>query len=142
MTTSTQALPQPVTSRLMRGISATALGPLVKAGIQLASVPLLLHSWGPSKYGDWLLLSAVPTYLTFSDLGFGASSGSDMTLRVAVGDRDGALATFQSSWSLLSVMSLILITLAASTVWLLPWQQMLHLAGVTSPQAAWIILVL
>jgi O-antigen/teichoic acid export membrane protein len=112
------------------------------AAIQLVSVPLLLHAWGAAKYGDWLLLSAIPSYLTFSGLGFGDSSGSDMTMRIASGDREGALATFQSSWALMSAMSVVVLTVAAATVWWLPWQQMLHLAGVSSRQAAWIVLVL
>ena len=88
-------------SRLIRGIGASALGPIVTSAIQLGSVPLLLHAWGVAKYGDWLLLSAIPSYLTFSGLGFGDSSGSEMTMSVAGRDRAGALATFQSSWVLL-----------------------------------------
>jgi hypothetical protein len=114
----------------MRGIGAAALGPIVTVAIQLGSVPLLLHAWGASKYGDWLLLSAIPSYLTFSGLGFGDSSGSDMTMRVAGGDWEGALATFQSSWVLLSAMSMAVLATAAIGVWWLPWQQILHLAGV------------
>jgi O-antigen/teichoic acid export membrane protein len=134
--------PRPLVSRLIRGLSAAALGPIVTTVIQLGSVPLLLHAWGPAKYGDWLLLSAVPSYLTFSGLGFGDSSGSDMTMRVAGGDREGALGTFQSSWALLSGVSLAVLALAALVVWWLPWQQILHLAGIESRQAAWIVLAL
>jgi O-antigen/teichoic acid export membrane protein len=126
----------------MRGMMAAALGPIVTTLIQLGSVPLLLHAWGALKYGDWLLLSAIPSYLSFSGLGFGDSSGSDMTMRVAGGDRDGALATFQSSWVLLSGMSLAVLATAGSIVWWLPWQQMLHLSGITNGHAAWIVLVL
>ena len=69
--------------RLMRGFGATALNPIATAIIQLGSVPILLHAWGATKYGDWLLLSAIPSYLTLSDLGLGAASGSDMSMRVA-----------------------------------------------------------
>jgi O-antigen/teichoic acid export membrane protein len=63
-------------------------------------------------------------------------------MRVAGGDREGALATFQSSWVLLSGMSLAVFAGAATIVWRVPWHQMLHLAGITSPQAAWILLLL
>src|ERR1700720_275311 len=91
-----------VAQRLMRGLGATALGPVVTAIIQLGSIPVLLHVWGAPKYGDWLLLSAIPSYLTLSDLGFGNASGSDMPMRVAANDREGALETFQSSWVLVT----------------------------------------
>ena len=64
-----QSVPDSIVRRSIRGIGATALGPVVTSIIQLGSVPLLLHAWGAAKYGDWLLLSAVPSYLTFSGLG-------------------------------------------------------------------------
>src|SRR6266853_4248178 len=108
-------------SRLLRGFSATALGPVVTAIVQVVSVPLLLHVWGAAKYGDWLLLSAIPSYLTLSDLGFGNASGSDMAMRVAANDRRGALETFQSSWVLVTLSSLVALLLALMSVWWITW---------------------
>lgn len=131
-----------VTQRLMRGLGATALGPVVTAIIQLGSIPVLLHAWGAAKYGDWLLLSAIPSYLTLSDLGFGSASGSDMTMRVAVNDRESALRTFQSSWVLVTAVSFIAFAIACVCVWRIPWQHWLKLSSVSSFQAAQIIIVL
>ena len=131
-----------VRGRLIRGFAATALGPVVTAIIQLGTVPLLLHAWGAAKYGDWLLLSAVPSCLGLSDLGFGTASGSDMTMRVAAGDREGALRTFQSSWVLLTSVSIAMLLLASATAWWIPWQLWLKLASVSSMQAASIMIIL
>ncbi len=128
--------------RLGCGLGSTALGPVVTAIIQLGTVPLLLHAWGAAKYGDWLMLSAVPSYLTFANLGFGDASGSDMTGRVARGDRKGALETFQSSWALLLVVSAVVLLAASALVWWIPWRQWMHLASLSNRQAAGIILVL
>jgi O-antigen/teichoic acid export membrane protein len=131
-----------VTQRLLRGFGANALGPVVTAIIQLGSVPIFLHAWGAAKYGDWLLLSAIPTYLSLSDLGFGNASGSDMCIRVAANDREGALRTFQSSWVLVTFASLIALVVASATVWWIPWQAWLRLSNLQSHQAATIIIVL
>jgi O-antigen/teichoic acid export membrane protein len=128
--------------RLIRGLSATALAPLATAIVQLGSVPILLHTWGAAKYGDWLLLSAIPSYLVLSDLGFGNASGSDMPMRVAANDREGALRTFQSSWLLVTSVSFFALLLAFATVWWIPWQRWLRLSSVSSLQAASIIIVL
>jgi len=137
-----QAPPRSVASRLLRGVSATAVGPLVTAIIQLGPIPLLLHSWGAAKYGDWLLLSAVPSYLTVTNLGFGDASGSDMTLRVAAGDREGALETFQSSWALLTIISVAILIIASIAVWWIPWHEWMNLASLSDHKAAAVILVL
>ena len=128
--------------RLLRGLGATALGPVVTAIIQLASVPCLLHFWGPPKYGDWLVLFAIPSYLTLSDLGFGDASGSDMTMRVAAGNRQGAIETFQSSWALLSLVSLVLALLAAAVVWHVRWHHWLKLTTLSDHYASAVVLVL
>lgn len=135
-----QAAPLMV-GRLMRALGATSLQPLVTAAIQLGPVPVLLHAWGPAKYGTWLILSAIPSYFALSNLGFGDASGSDMTVRVAAGDKRGALETYQSSWVLLSVVSLILAMLAAVAVWIVPWSHWVKLAGVSSVKASSVILV-
>ena len=110
--------------------------------IQLGSVPLLLHAWGAARYGDWLLLSAIPIYLSLSDLGFGDASGSDMAMRVAANDRAGALRTFQSSWVLVTAVSFSILLMASLAVLSVPWQAWLKLSSVSSSQAAEIILVL
>jgi O-antigen/teichoic acid export membrane protein len=131
-----------VRDRLIHNLGATALGPLVTVLVQVGSVPLLLHAWGAARYGDWLLLSAIPSYLTLSDLGFGDASGSDMSMRVAAHDRDGALRTFQSSWVLVTAVSLAALLFASLSVWWVPWQRWLRLSSVSSPQAAAILMVL
>jgi O-antigen/teichoic acid export membrane protein len=103
---------------------------------------VLLHSWGAERYGEWLLMFAIPGYLTLSDAGFGDASGSDMTARVAAGDRKGALETFQSSWAVLTVSSVALGLLALSTVWFVPWAHWLRLSTVSTNQAARVMLIL
>lgn len=126
----------------MRGLGATSLDPLITAAIQLGPVPILLHAWGAAKYGDWLIVSAVPSYLTFCNLGLGDASGSDMTVRVGAGDRQGALETFQSSLLLVAtVASLVLMGLGA-VVWRIPWHAWLHFSSLTDRQAAEVILSL
>lgn len=131
-----------VKGRLIRGFGAAALGPIITAAIQLGPVPFLLHSWGAAKYGDWLIVSAIPGYLSLSDLGFGNASGSDMTVRVAAGDRAGALKTFQSSWALLLCLSLVVFLLVSSLVWWFPWKSWLHLSSLSNMEAATILFVL
>jgi hypothetical protein len=68
-----------VTRRILHGLGANAYGQLVVIIIQLAGVPILLHAWGTQLYGEWLILAAIPTYLSMADLGFSQSAGNDMT---------------------------------------------------------------
>lgn len=99
-------------SRLASTFGAQIYNQAVTIGIQLALVPVLLHYWGAERYGVWLLLSAIPTYLTFADFGFTMAAKNVMTIKVAGGDRSGALVTYQSIFMLLNaVVTGILIVL-------------------------------
>src|SRR5258708_27836753 len=128
--------------RLLRGLGATALSPILTVFVQWVTIPVLLHVWGATKYGEWLLLSAIPSYLSFSDLGFGDASGSDMSVRVAQNDRKGALETFQSSWILVTCVSFVALLLASLAIWWMPWRGWLRLSSLPSLEAAKVILVL
>jgi O-antigen/teichoic acid export membrane protein len=97
-----------VRNRLIAGFGAAALGPFITALVQVVSVPVFLHSWGPALYGQWLVLSAIPAYLSMTDMGFGSVGGNDMAMRVASSDKDGALGTFQSTWLLVTGISVLI----------------------------------
>lgn len=130
-----------VRERFLQGLGATALGPIVTILVQLISVPVFLHSWGTKLYGEWLILSAIPTYIAFSDIGFSSVSANDMTIRVAMGDLKGALKTFQSTWALVSSTSILVGVIFLSGIYLLPVTRWLNLTT-TSPSDARMILIL
>lgn len=126
--TTTPAPPSRVRGRLIRGFGASALGPVVTTVIQIISVPVFLHYWGASLYGEWLIVSAIPSYLALTDFGFGSVAANDMTMQVGKQDRDGALQTFQSAWLLTTSISLVFVSLAAFVAGLLPLARWLHLS--------------
>jgi O-antigen/teichoic acid export membrane protein len=111
-----RALDRAAAFRLGRTLSAQAYGQIVTIAVQLALVPLLLHAWGTQVYGSWLLLSAIPFYLTFSDFGFTFVAKNEMVMAVAAGRRDAALRTFQSIFALLCVAVPLLMLAGAAAV--------------------------
>lgn len=96
--------------------SAQIYNQVINLGVQIALVPIFLHAWGAERYGVWLLLSAIPTYLTFSDFGFTLSAKNEMTIKAAKGDSGGAVVTYQSVFMLLNIVAGGVICLAALTL--------------------------
>lgn len=95
-----------IRGRLLKGIGAQGFSQAVQILIRLAEVPLLLTFWGTQLYGEWLMLSAIPIYLSIADGGFAGAACREMTMRSGSGDRKGTLSVFQTSWLLLIVISL------------------------------------
>lgn len=122
--------------RLFKSIGANAYGQLISVGIQLISVPVFLHYWGIELYGEWLILSAIPAYLSLSDIGFASVAGNDMTMRMAKGDQHGALEVYQSIWILISATSMMVGCIAGLLVWSVPLTQFISLPHVQADQAS------
>lgn len=131
-----------VARRLVLGVAATATGPIGAVLIQVASVPIFLHFWGPALYGEWLLISAIPAYLSMSDFGFGNVTANEMTMRVAAGDRRSALETFQSVWLLVLSISSALCVLIVAAVTLLPVARWFHFHQIAENQVGQVLIVL
>ncbi len=128
--------------RLFHAIGATSLGPIVTAIIQLVSVPVSLHFWGPKLYGEWLVLSAIPVYLGLTDFGFGPVAANDMTMLVARGEKSAALEVFQSTWVLTTAVSISFGLCVALGLWALPIEKWLKVALLSRGQVCAILCVL
>lgn len=81
---------QTARNRLIKGFAAQRFAQAVSLIIQVGSIPLLLHFWGSFLYGEWIILSTVPSYFALSDLGSADTASTEMTMRIARGDRVGS----------------------------------------------------
>ncbi len=129
-------------SRFLRSLAAQVYSQVSGILIQLALVPVLIHAWGTTLYGTWLLLSAVPFYLTFSDFGFTFIAKNEMVMAVAAGNRAAALRTFQSIGVMLALALPVLFVAMAGPAALLDLSSLLSLHGYPNPQARLVFAVL
>ncbi len=134
--------PTSLRSRLTKGIGAQAFSQTVNIFIQVASLPLFVHFWGVGLYGEWLVLSAVPAYLTIADLGFGTVSANEMTMEVGRHNRPGALVAFQSTLAVTSVLITAATGLLALGAVLLPIERYFNLSHVDHSTAALVVALL
>ena len=133
---------QAVYKRLVKGFAAQGFAQAINLIIQIGSVPLFIHFWGKLLYGEWLLISTVPSYFALSDLGFANAAGTEMTMRVARGDREGALKVFQSAWLLVTGVTLIVTLTMLGLVHWLPLERWLHLSTLAHGEVVTVVAIL
>lgn len=92
----------------------------VTIATQLVVLPVMLYFWGADRYGAWLIISALPTYMTMANLGFAQISANDMTMRIAKGDKEGAIIVNQTAWMFNIVICLSLLVLLTLFVYFFP----------------------
>lgn len=129
-----------VVSRIGSALAANAFGQAVTVGSQLLLTPLFFKFWGAAKYGEWLILSSIPAYLTMADLGIGSAAGNEMTMRAAAGDRVGAQQTFLGAlWVSFAAAALVCLAGAGAAALSYGWR-MPDTPTISREQAAWVLL--
>lgn len=131
-----------VLRRLLKSLGANFYGQGITVVVQLLGVPILLHAWGVQLYGEWLILVAIPIYLSMTDLGFSQSAGNDMTQKVARGERTQALAVFQTLLALIVSTSFLMLLIASVLVYVLPFEQWLSFSMINTMEARWVIWIM
>ncbi len=125
--------------RLLFGFLSSWVSKLGGSVVQLVQVPVFLHFWSVPLYGEWIIINSIPTYLGFSDLGFGSVAGNEMTMLVARDDRDGALRVFQSCWWLITILCSAAILALSLGLYYLPVAQYLKIVSISESDTKWVV---
>ena len=128
--------------RLFLGFLSNWISKLANTIVQLVQVPVFLHFWSLPLYGEWLILSSIPSTLSFANIGFGSVAGNEMAMAEAAGNREAALRSFQSSWWFISALCGAIILVGTVPLFLFPVARHLHLHQVADADAKWIIFLL
>lgn len=128
--------------RLLLGFIANWVSKLSNSIIQLVQVPVFLHYWGVNLYGEWMIVNSIPSYLAFSNIGFGSVAGNEMTMLNSANDREGALRVFQSCWWLISAICCGTGLLLAIGLYFIPVAEGLKLHTIGPVDAKWVLLYL
>jgi O-antigen/teichoic acid export membrane protein len=128
--------------RLVLGFISNWISKLAATIVQLVQVPVFLHFWSVPLYGEWLILNSIPTYLWFSNAGFGTVAGNEMTMLVAGGDRESALRVFQSCWWLIVGICAALTAALCGVLYFLPVARMLSIHSISEHDTKWILFYL
>jgi len=121
--------------RLALAGGANALNLVARVAQQLLLVPILLSAWSPALYGEWLLLSAIPVYLSLSDMGFVTAGSNELTRRAQDGVNEDVKTFFCDYISVYAVFSFVLAVLFAFLAWVLPLPRWLELEVISPAEA-------
>ena len=128
--------------RLFLGFVSNWISKLATTIVQLVQVPVFLHFWSVPLYGEWMIVTAVPSYLNVSNFGFGNVAGNEMSMMTARGDREGALRVFQSCWWLITIICSACIVLLGLALYFTPAAKLLKLHAIDASDTKWIIFYL
>ena len=125
--------------RIILGLISNWISKLASTIIQLIQVPFFLHFWSIPVFGEWLIVNAIPSYLSFSNIGFGSVAGNEMTMAEARGDRATSLRVFQSCWWLIVAAMCATGIVVAAALFVIPVATLLNVHTISEHDTRWII---
>ncbi len=86
-----------IVRRIYAALGANLTSQAITVLIQLISVPIFLYCWSVEKYGQWMILTAVPSYFALADFGFLAVTINKMTIVAATNNIHKCNVLFQTA---------------------------------------------
>lgn len=83
--------------RIILGVSGQATFRAVTALGSVLVIPALIHGWGVRGYGEWIVLTALISYMGYSNFGLVSTSMNEMIMASAAEDYKRAARVFQMS---------------------------------------------
>jgi O-antigen/teichoic acid export membrane protein len=102
--------------RFLHNFAAHGFGQVVNITSQIFSIPLFLHYWSKSEYGEWLVLTSIPSLLWTLDNGLAGLAGSRMTVITGRGDWEQANQIFRNVMLVQTLLSLFVFSVTALIV--------------------------
>jgi O-antigen/teichoic acid export membrane protein len=128
--------------RIFLNTIASAFQKIVKIGEQLVLIPFFIKFWGADYYGEWLTITTIPTFLAFSDLGFGTSTANTFILSYSSGKRLEAANILKTGLRLMSLMTVALIIISYGILFLIERTSVLNDINIPADEAVVAIFLL
>lgn len=128
--------------RILRAIGAEGVGQLLNVAVRLLLVPLFLAAWGPQKYGEWLILTAVAGWFSLADLGGQLYYINRMTEAWARDKLDEFQKIFSTGVFFFGVSSAVLMSLAAVLLAVPTIPKWLGIQSTGSDVVYWVLIIM
>jgi O-antigen/teichoic acid export membrane protein len=98
--------------RVVTNFAANAFGQAMNGVYQIVSVPLFLHFWNKTGYGEWLVLFSIPGLLWSLEGGLAGVAANRMTVAASAGNWELVNSIFQNVLLIQSIFSGLLLAAA------------------------------
>ncbi|MFC3200246.1 lipopolysaccharide biosynthesis protein [Alteromonas oceani] len=132
----------PLKNRIIKSSSANVLGIVARIGNQLLIVPILLAYWSPELFGEWLMITAIPTFLALTDFGFIDAGSNELAKRSSESSPKEVQDFFNRYSVCFQRWSLFIALIICIAAFLLPLDKMMGLKLISSTDASYIIIFL
>lgn len=105
---------------MIQGMASLVYGRAILLFGQILIVPILVVRWGAAGYGEWVALSALASYLTYTHLGVAGALRADMAAAFSQDDHQRMAEGFQTSLCLIAGFTIFAGAMFLIGAWIVP----------------------
>jgi|GEM_PF-6645408 len=128
--------------KLIKNFYSGIFNRLVAIGLQIVLIPIYIAIWGSEFYGEWLLLSTIPAYLTASDFGLNVTVTTAISALVAQKKQIDAIRIYQSASKAITYIGITVIFFSATLLYFFNLSSFLRLKMINENESEISILLL
>lgn len=128
--------------RLGANFIANIYAQLVSMAYLLLTIPLFLSYWSVGLYGEWLVLSALPSYIALSNMGLMNVAQNNMTMAMGAGDIKTARESLHTIWGAQLAINLVIAFILLGGLSLIDLAAIFNLTQITASDARWVVFIL
>lgn len=125
--------------RLIAGMSGQVFSRLIVAAANVIWVPLMLRAWGAAGYGEWIAVTALASYLSYSNFGFVTPAANEIVMLAGAQDLVRAQRQVRMAVSFCMFVVFPILVIIAAGLSTLDFQSNFHFTTLTNPQCAAVI---
>lgn len=112
------------TSAIIGNLFTGLLGRVIGSLGPIFLVPLMVRAWGLETYGEWLLLTAIPSYIMLSpDFGLAGAVINEMATLTAREKLNQAASLYRTAWLVLLVSATFFFWIGFGLAWYIDWSR-------------------
>lgn len=128
--------------RLSANFAANIYAQLVSVVYLLLTVPLFLSFWSIDLFGEWLVLSALPSYIALSNMGLMNVAQNNMTMAMGEGDIQSARESLHTVWGAQLAINIVVAFLLWGVLSFIDLADVFNLSEISASDARWVVLIL
>lgn len=110
-----------IKKNILKNTGAGIISKFSNTAIRLLQVPLLIYFLGVTDFGRWTVLYTIPSWLAFTNLGFGSAGANQMSMFIAEGGLKDARKVFSTTIAIITFIvvagSLLVLLIAPFISW-------------------------
>jgi O-antigen/teichoic acid export membrane protein len=128
--------------RFFHNLAAGGLGQIINLCAQIIAIPLFLHYWNKAAYGEWLVLTSIPSLLWCFEGGLAGVASSRMTVAAAADNWHLASVLFQNVLLAQTLLCIAILLACAGFVHSTDVSHFFHFSHTTDREASGVLVLM